>query len=147
MLLTLIVCCFSLSLFLRFFLSKDKWDEDRLKEAEEKLKHQNQRISSYWRERYENKSKIYWHEFYKRNSDHFYKDRHYLHLVFPELGPSSPSSPSSSSSSMNQSIPLPISLLEVGCGVGNAVLPLIELLPNLTVYAIDIAPSAIDILK
>lgn len=41
----------------------------------------------------------------------------------------------------------PLSLLEVGCGVGNAVLPLIELLPELTIYAIDIAPSAIEILR
>ena len=31
------------------------------------------------------KANVFWHQFYKRNSDHFYKDRHYLHVVFPDL--------------------------------------------------------------
>jgi methyltransferase-like protein 6 len=37
-------------------------------------------------------------------------------------------------------------MLEVGCGVGNAVIPLIEINPLLKVYAIDFAKSAIDTL-
>ena len=31
------------------------------------------------------KANVFWHQFYKRNLDHFYKDRHYLHVVFPDL--------------------------------------------------------------
>lgn len=41
----------------------------------------------------------------------------------------------------------PLHLLEVGCGVGNAVIPLIEIHPTLIVHAIDLAPSAINILR
>jgi methyltransferase-like protein 6 len=71
--------------------------------------------------------------------DHFYKDRHYLHVIFPEL---SPPALSPFPSSLPQ-----LTLLEVGCGVGNAVLPLLDIHPTLCVYAVDIARSAIDILR
>lgn len=118
--------------------SEDQWDEERYRRAEERLQQQqSQLVTSYWRDRYENKSKIYWHEFYKRNADHFYKDRHYLHLVFPELRPPPTSTASSPA----------LHLLEVGCGVGNAVTPLLEIHPTLQVHAMDLAPSAIRILR
>ena len=29
---------------------------------------------------------VFWDKFYKRNSTNFYKDRHYLHKVFPGIG-------------------------------------------------------------
>jgi len=80
----------------------------------------------------------YWHDFYKRNTTNFYKDRHYLHIVFPELAPISEESVKSDQ---------PILMLEVGCGVGNAVLPLVEVNPSLQVFAVDFAKSAIDILR
>lgn len=38
-------------------------------------------------------------------------------------------------------------MLEIGCGVGNAVIPLLEVNPKLHVVAIDFAKSAIDLLK
>jgi 2-polyprenyl-3-methyl-5-hydroxy-6-metoxy-1,4-benzoquinol methylase len=117
--------------------SQDKWDEERYQLAEERLQLQSRVVSPYWRDRYENKSKIFWHEFYKRNSDHFYKDRHYLHIVFPELKPPVIPAPNT----------LPIHLLEIGCGVGNAVTPLLEIHPTLVVHAMDLAPSAIKILR
>lgn len=37
--------------------------------------------------------------------------------------------------------------MEVGCGVGNAAIPLLEAHPKLTVYAMDFAASAISILQ
>ena len=40
-----------------------------------------------------------------------------------------------------------LDLLEVGCGVGNAVFPLLRLHPGLHVTALDHAKSAIAILK
>lgn len=60
---------------------------------------------------YEQRGSAYWHAFYKRNTDNFYKDRHYIHLVFPELAVDSPTRPHTQA---------PIHLLEVGSGVGNA---------------------------
>jgi methyltransferase-like protein 6 len=110
------------------------WDEQRLNDAESRIRLQGPPLSSFYRDRYTSKAGRYWHEFYKRNKDHFYKDRHYLHRIFPELN-------------YDPKEFRAIRLLEVGCGVGNAILPLIELNPNLKAVAVDFAPSAICILK
>ena len=77
------------------------------------------------------------------HNDNFFKDRHYLHTVFPSLIEST--DPTSSSSEISSQSP--IHLLEVGCGCGNAVWPLLELNPRLHVTAIDFAKSAIEIVK
>lgn len=105
-----------------------------------RIKKQGADLSQFWKEKYVNKAGTFWHQFYQRNSTHFYKDRHYLHIVFPDLAPVC------CSSSPNDSV-APLRLLEVGCGVGNAVLPLLEINVNLAAHAIDFAKSAIDILK
>ena len=61
--------------------AEDQWDDNRISEANQKLKSQgNPCINEYWRNRYCTKAGLFWHEFYKRNNDHFYKDRHYLHI-------------------------------------------------------------------
>jgi len=65
--------------------SEDKWDEKRVEMSKEKLKLQGATLSEHWKSQYVNRAGAYWHKFYKRNSDNFYKDRHYLHIVFPEL--------------------------------------------------------------
>ena len=116
----------------------DIWNEEREKEAQSKLSLQGNVVSDYWKTQYETKAGSFWHKFYKRNADHFYKDRHYLHVVFPEL---------MTNSSCSRDSTEPLYLLEIGCGVGNAVLPLIELNPNLHVIAMDFANSAIEILN
>jgi len=116
----------------------DVWNEEREVEARTKLAEQGNSVSAFWRTQYETKAGSYWHKFYKRNTDKFYKDRHYLHIVFPELLQGVDDTSLS---------PTPVHLLEVGCGVGNAVLPLIELNPNLHVIAMDFAKSAIEILN
>ena len=106
----------------------DFWTEERRRKAELELRGQGEGVSRFWREHYISRASKFWHEFYKRNADRFYKDRHYLHEEFPEL--------------LDCSV-----LLEVGCGVGNAVVPLFELNDRLNVYAIDCARSAIEILQ
>ena len=122
--------------------AEDAWNEEREEEARERLGLQGQPVPQFWRNKYENQSPQFWHDFYKRNEDNFYKDRHYLHIVFPDLLTRHAELPSSMHSKSNQ-----IYLLEVGCGVGNAVLPLLEVNPDLFIYAFDIAPSAISILQ
>jgi ubiquinone/menaquinone biosynthesis C-methylase UbiE len=111
--------------------SEDVWDDQRESCVKEQLKHQGIAISMYWRLKYETKADTFWHKFYKRNQANFYKDRHYLDVEFPEL-----------SESKRQ-----IELLEVGCGVGNAILPLLQDNPNLFVHAFDFAESAVNILR
>ena len=63
-----------------------------------------------------------WDIFYKQNTTNFYKDRHYLKREFSEL--------SDALSNSQQ-----VTLLDLGCGVGNAFWPLIEAygMPLLTI--------------
>lgn len=113
-------------------------------EAEDRILQQGPPVSQHWYKEYTGvgKASRHWTNFYKRNGNRFYKDRHYLHAEFPELLWQEPVYLSGSASSSPG-----ISLLEVGCGVGNAVIPLIELNPALRVTAVDFAPSAIEILS
>ena len=69
----------------------------------------------------------FWQAFYLRHGARFFKDRHWLGREFEELGAAT-------------------TLLEVGCGVGNAARPLAALCPGATVYACDYAAEAVRLL-
>lgn len=57
-----------------------------------------------------------WDIFYKQNTTNFYKDRHYLRREFSELAKKLDSLQKGEE----------VTLLDLGCGVGNAFYPLIE---------------------
>ena len=107
------------------------FNEQRVAEAQEKLREQASSISSssamnnYWKNRYKTQANMYWHEFYKRNSNNFYKDRHYLHVVFPELLEKSTDVPSQENC---------LYLCEVGAGVRNYLYLLMYILPLIFVF-------------
>ncbi|KAI8464188.1 MAG: hypothetical protein J3K34DRAFT_526399 [Monoraphidium minutum] len=79
--------------------------------------------------RYENEAGAFWDHFYRRNGDKFFRDRHYLDKEWPTL------------------LEGPLVVLEVGCGVGNTVFPLLEANPQITVYACDFSPRAVQIVQ
>ncbi|KAI9906839.1 hypothetical protein PsorP6_002810 [Peronosclerospora sorghi] len=130
----------------------DLWTEEREKLAQEHLSQDRSTIPAFWQrastrasdqkhvircvaaDKYENEAAKNWDKFYKRNATNFYKDRHYLHLVFKDL-------------SVVPDLGDTRTLLEVGCGVGNAALPLLANNPALRIVAIDFAESAIELLK
>ena len=86
-------------------------------------------MSSFWLNKYTSETTRNWDLFYKRNENRFFKDRHWVAREFPELEGDG-------------------ALLEVGCGVGNLVLPLRDERPNLThIYASDFSSRAVEILK
>ncbi|TMW59498.1 hypothetical protein Poli38472_004567 [Pythium oligandrum] len=114
--------------------AEDTWTEERERLARELLDQDTSSIPEYWQNKYEREAAKSWDKFYKRNTTNFYKDRHYLHLVFPDLN-------------VNESDTSKKVLLEVGSGVGNAALPLLEVNPSLHVVAIDFADTAIALLK
>ncbi|XP_073130985.1 uncharacterized protein [Henckelia pumila] len=91
----------------------------------------NDEISGFWREKYERDAKKNWDIFYKRHQDRFFKDRHYLDKEwghhFSEEGRRV--------------------ILEVGCGAGNTVFPLLAAYPDTFVYACDFSPRAVDLVK
>lgn len=117
--------------------TEDHWDTLKEEAAKERLKEQTQTsipINSYWKQRYTSPAGAsqFWHRFYQRNKDNFYKDRHYIHVIYPELFQATESY---------------VFLLECGSGVGNAIWPLLEQSSKLVVIAIDFAKTAIDILN
>lgn len=57
----------------------------QLTESESLKLQQEECISEFKREKLEKEARKNWDLFYKRNSNHFFKDRHWLSREFPEL--------------------------------------------------------------
>jgi methyltransferase-like protein 6 len=80
-------------------------------------------------DKYDNEANRFWDKFYQTNTTHFFKDRHWLTREFPELL-------------------LPdTKLLEIGCGVGNTIFPLLQENPSIYIYGVDFAAKAIELVK
>jgi methyltransferase-like protein 6 len=54
-------------------------------ESLKKLEDDKECVSSFKREKLEREAKKNWDLFYKRNTTHFFKDRHWICREFPEL--------------------------------------------------------------
>lgn len=79
-------------------------------------------------------AKRHWDIFYKRNETKFFRDRHWTTREFQEL--------------INFDPDEKLTFLELGCGVGNMVFPLVEEgFSNFYFYACDFSPRAIDFVK
>jgi methyltransferase-like protein 6 len=88
-----------------------------------------QQVSEFKQNQFDKNAQKYWDQFYKRNTNNFFKDRHWTLREF------------------NINLPETSKLLEVGCGVGNFLFPLLNELPNLFIYACDFSSTAIDLLR
>lgn len=103
-------------------------------EEQELLDKQNSRlVTEFKANQLENDARRHWDLFYKRNDTRFFRDRHWTTREFQELIDD------------NQTAAKRI-LLEVGCGVGNFVFPLIEdqFNKNFFIYACDFSPRAVE---
>ncbi|CAM8970520.1 unnamed protein product [Rhodiola kirilowii] len=88
-------------------------------------------VSSFWKEKYEREARKYWDIFYKRHQDKFFKDRHYLDK---EWGVHF--------SGKGRKV-----VLEVGCGAGNTIFPLVATYPEIFVYGCDFSSRAVELVK
>ncbi|ELT90658.1 hypothetical protein CAPTEDRAFT_137298 [Capitella teleta] len=99
-----------------------------------KLEHQNSRIVSDFKQtKLEREAQKHWDVFYKRNTTKFFKDRHWTSREFEDLCGSEQKGPKT--------------LLEVGCGVGNFLFPLLKDNSSLYIYACDFSPRAVQFVK
>lgn len=122
----------------RDFWVEDVWTEDDEANAQELLASNLEKCSvSTLDHRNEDDEKA-WNRFYRDHGDRFFKDRHYLTKAFPKEF-----SPNGTDDCAKKT------LVEIGCGVGNALLPLLEDLesPWKVIHGLDISGEAVDILK
>ncbi|KAK0542466.1 hypothetical protein OC846_006608 [Tilletia horrida] len=79
----------------------------------------------------------FWDTFYSKHENRFFKDRRWLHLEFPEL-----------TAAIQEDAPA-MRIIEVGCGAGNTVFPLLEANknPRLELFACDYSAEAVQVVK
>uniref|UniRef100_A0A673GZ92 tRNA N(3)-cytidine methyltransferase METTL2 n=1 Tax=Sinocyclocheilus rhinocerous TaxID=307959 RepID=A0A673GZ92_9TELE len=108
------------------------------------------------------KANEYWNDFYTIHENHFFKDRHWLFTEFPELAPQQKPPRDAEENLLNgEDVPsthtdtefpgasASYRILEVGCGVGNTVFPILKTNndPGLFVYCCDFSSTAVDLVK
>ncbi|KIY46812.1 methyltransferase [Fistulina hepatica ATCC 64428] len=86
---------------------------------------------------YNNVPYKHWDQFYKHNENNFFRDRKWIQNEFPELVAST------------QEDAGPMTVVEIGCGAGNAVFPLLVVNknPHLKLRAYDYSPRAIELVQ
>ena len=95
-------------------------------------------VTEFKANKFEAEAQKHWDIFYKRNTTKFFKDRHWTQREFDAL----------SGLDQKKSEDEKTVLLEVGCGVGNFVFPLIEEHSDkLYAYACDFSPRAVEFVK
>ncbi|XP_053601938.1 tRNA N(3)-methylcytidine methyltransferase METTL6 [Plodia interpunctella] len=104
-------------------------------EEKQRLESQNSRlIPESKAAKLEKEAKRHWDIFYKRNETKFFRDRHWTTREFQEL--------------INFDADERIAYLELGCGVGNMIFPLVEEgFSNFYFYACDFSPRAVEFVK
>lgn len=116
-----------------------EWTEEMYQEAEKKLIEQKNLsvLTSEGLNEIEEKAKDKWEDFYRVHNDRFFKDRQWIFTEFPEI------------LEKLDCDRLDCKLLEVGCGVGNAVAHILKSNENadLHIYCFDISEQAINILQ
>ncbi|ORX85625.1 methyltransferase [Basidiobolus meristosporus CBS 931.73] len=115
-----------------------EWDSDQEKQAKEKVAKQAENpVSDELKEKYDAEAANFWDKFYAKNENKFFKDRHWLKIEFPELF------------SSEESYKERFNVMEIGCGAGNTMFPLLaeNKDPNLFVYGCDFSSVAVDVVK
>eukprot|EP00118_Oscarella_pearsei_P010401 m.63723 g.63723 ORF g.63723 m.63723 type:complete len:275 (+) comp35187_c0_seq1:74-898(+) len=107
-------------------------------EEKDKLERDVNLVSDFQQKKLEREAKRNWDLFYKRNSTHFFKDRHWTQREFEEL---------CNDATKDGDLEKQKTLLEVGCGVGNFFYPLLEEGSRFFVHACDLSPRAVQFVK
>eukprot|EP01084_Bolivina_argentea_P253303 425438_1 len=128
--------------------AEEEWSQERLRQAEEAEARKDGYVSQFKRKQLESRAELYWNHVYKRNGDRMYKDRHYLSNAFPELMETAEDRAVAARITVpGKRAPNQRALLELGCGVGNCVFPLLNSNAGLFIVAVDMSRTAITILK
>ncbi|XP_017349242.1 tRNA N(3)-methylcytidine methyltransferase METTL2 [Ictalurus punctatus] len=153
-----------------------QWSEEQEDAARRKVQENSEPLPAEKQDDFENRANEYWNDFYGIHENRFFKDRHWLFTEFPELGPRHSQSSGEGTTSDQELVQITAKLelngeethapaaeetavfpgasasyriLEVGCGVGNTVFPILKTNndPGLFVYCCDFSSTAIDLVK
>ncbi|KRF83982.1 uncharacterized protein Dvir_GJ12543, isoform C [Drosophila virilis] len=116
-----------------------EWDAEQELAAQAAVeKNSTVKMSEDQRARFQLDAPKFWDSFYGIHDNRFFKDRHWLFTEFPELAPMA-----------NNEHSQPRSIFELGCGVGNTILPILQYSTEsqLRVYGCDFSERAIEILR
>jgi SAM-dependent methyltransferase len=112
-----------------------QWDEDQLQRAEETIRDNSSiKLESDRQDQLKQHASHHWNDFYTQHQNRFFKDRHWLFTEFPEL-------------LGNQDDHTPLHILEVGCGAGNTVFPIMQTSKNTFMYCCDFSSTAVELIK
>lgn len=109
-----------------------------MKEIKQKIEFQHEHpVSDFDKEQYNSQPKKYWDLFYKHNHENFFKNRKWLEIEFPSLYATTKKDAG------------PQVVLEIGCGAGNTMFPVLSKNENplLKMYGCDFSPVAVDVVK
>ncbi|KAG0369629.1 hypothetical protein BGZ54_009361 [Gamsiella multidivaricata] len=114
------------------------WGEEQEQHAMKEIERQRQDpvpeelVPTYHAEAAEN-----WNKFYAKNENRFFKDRHWLRIEFPELF------------RMVEADAGKKNVLEIGCGAGNTMFPMLleSKNPELFVYGCDFSSTAVEVVR
>lgn len=115
-----------------------EWGEEQKLDAERQLKEQKQTpVSDFDKNLYNASPERYWNYFYSNNKDNFFKDRRWLQIEFPEIF------------ELTKPDAGKRTVIEIGCGVGNTLYPILQANENKDLLAIgvDYSSKAIEIVK
>ncbi|PVU91515.1 hypothetical protein BB559_004110 [Furculomyces boomerangus] len=145
-------------------------DQEYLEYAETRLKmHKETRISKENVEKYNSDPNKFWDTFYSNNQNKFFKDRNWFYIEFPELFSwtnelnkdvlseklekrdvaKHPESEKVQESQIETDTVDNFVIMELGCGAGNAVFPLLKTIQDkrLEIIACDYSKVAVDVVK
>ncbi|KAI8053849.1 S-adenosyl-L-methionine-dependent methyltransferase [Syncephalis plumigaleata] len=112
-----------------------EWSEEHKEHAKVVIEKQaSVTMTQEERDRLEHEAPQQWDAFYRVNQNRFFRDRRWLRIEFPELFEVT-----------NE----PRTVLEIGCGAGNTLFPLLSANPdpNLRVLGCDFSEEAVNVVK
>ncbi|XP_056607875.1 tRNA N(3)-methylcytidine methyltransferase METTL2 [Triplophysa dalaica] len=148
-----------------------EWSAEQEAAAQKKVQENSQPLPAEKQEEFDSRANEYWNDFYTIHENRFFKDRHWLFTEFPELAPKQKHLQNTEEKETTNNEPMNLlngehlssshsygtfpgdsssyRILEVGCGVGNTVFPILKTNndPGLFVYCCDFSNTAIDLVK
>lgn len=116
-----------------------EWGQEQIDEAQEKINKQYENpVSDFDKNVYNSKPEKFWDIFYKNHKENFFKDRKWLQIEFPLLYEVS-----------SKQYQKPVKILEIGCGAGNTLFPILRQNENqnLEIIGADYSKHAVELVR